>query len=235
MREQSGPELSKMNSPARFIDHTLLKPDATKLAIANLCEEAVEYGFASVCIPLCHVSQASRLLYGSEVAVGTVVGFPFGNQTTEVKVFAARQAVVQGAAEIDMVIRLGSAREGDFETVQNDIKQVVDASDGAAVKVIIECCLFDEETKLKLTECVVAGGANYVKTSTGYAASGATVADVSLLTHAAAGRIKVKAAGGIRSWPACQELLAAGASRLGSSSGAIIMQQWYEHAELLCR
>ncbi len=224
-----------MNSPAKYIDHTLLKPDATDLDIAQLCEEAVECGFASVCIPPCHVAQASKLLYGSEVAVCTVIGFPLGNQTTEAKVFEARQAIESGVDEIDMVVRLGAAREANFEIVLEDIRRVVAVSEASVIKVIIECCLFDDDTKRRLTEVVVLSGADYVKTSTGFAASGATVEDVRLLSQVASARIKVKAAGGIRDWVTCQAMLAAGATRIGTSAGVMILQQWQESEGLSCR
>lgn len=224
-----------MNSPAKYIDHTLLRADATAVDIARLCEEAVESGFASVCIPPCHVAQASKLLYGSEVAVGTVIGFPLGNQTTETKVFETRQAIDLGADEVDMVVRLGAATLADFDIVSEDIRRVVAVAEGHVVKVIIECCLFDAGVKRILTEIVAVSGADYVKTSTGFAASGATVEDVSLLAQVASARIKVKAAGGIRDWPTCQAMLAAGASRIGTSAGVAILQQWQKNADLSCR
>jgi len=223
-----------MNSPAKFIDHTLLKSDATDADIAALCEEAVEHGFASVCIPPCHVAQASKLLYGSEVAVGTVIGFPFGNQTTESKVFEARQAIASGAVEIDMVICLGAARAADFTAVIEDIRRVVAVSEDVIVKVIVECCLFDDELKQRLAEIVAVSGADYVKTSTGFAASGATVEDVGLLSKVASSRVKVKAAGGIRDWATCQAMLEAGANRVGTSAGVVIMQQWCASAGMPC-
>jgi len=223
-----------MNSPAKYIDHTLLRSDATDVDIAALCEEAVEYGFASVCIPPCYVAQASKLLYGSEVAVGTVIGFPFGNQTTESKVFEARQAIASGADEIDMVICLGAARAADFAGVLEEIRRVVAASEVAVVKVIVECCLFDDEVKQRLTEIVALSGADYVKTSTGFAASGATIEDVGLLSKVASARVKVKAAGGIRDWATCQAMLAAGANRIGTSAGVVILQQWRESAGIPC-
>ena len=228
-------EVSLMNSPAKFIDHTLLRADATAADIALLCEEAVEYGFASVCISPCHVAQASRLLYGSEVALCTVIGFPLGIQTTETKVFETRQAIEQGADEIDMVIPLGAARAADFNAVLEDIRRVVAGAETAVVKVIIECCLFEDDVKRRLAEIVAVSGAAYIKTSTGFAASGATVDDVRLLSAVASARIKVKAAGGIRDWPTCQVMLAAGASRIGTSAGVVIMRQWQESAGLLCR
>ncbi len=215
-----------MDSPAKFIDHTLLKPDTSKAEIAELCEEAVEYGFASVCVPPVFVSQASQLLYGSEVAVCTVIGFPLGYQTTEAKVFEAHQAIASGAGEIDMVIQLGAARMADFAAVRDEIRKVVAAAENCLVKVIIECCLFDLSVKRRLAEIVVESGAGYIKTSTGFAAAGATLEDVRLLDRVIVGRIGVKAAGGIRDWPACELMLAAGASRIGTSAGVKIVQQW---------
>lgn len=224
-----------MHSPAQLIDHTLLRADATTAQIASLCEEAGTYGFAAVCIPPCHVAQANRLLTGSRVAVCTVVGFPLGYQTTETKVFEARQAIAEGAAEIDMVIRLGAARAGDYATVLEDIRRVVDVAGTAVVKVIIECCLFDDDVKRRLTDIVSMSGAGYVKSSTGFAASGATPADVHLMAETAAGRIRVKAAGGVRDWQTCETMLAAGASRIGTSAGIAIVQQWRASSGLACR
>lgn len=221
-----------IESPAKCIDHTLLRADATETDIDTLCEEAVEAGFASVCVPPCHVARAASLLYGSEVAVGTVVGFPLGYQTTETKVFETHHAVGLGATEIDMVIRLDAARAADFVIVRDDIRQVVVAAENAMVKVIIECCLFDQGVKRRLAEIVAASGAEFVKTSTGFANSGATIADVRLLTEAVAGRIKVKAAGGIRDWSTCRAMLTAGAARIGTSAGSTILRQWRESAGL---
>lgn len=223
-----------MNSPAKHIDHTLLKADATSADIARLCEEAVECGFASVCIPPRYVTQANRLLYGSEVAVCTVVGFPLGSQTTEVKVFETRQAVAEGATEIDMVISLGSARNADYEAVGKEIAGVVAAAGHAVVKVIIECCLLSDEEKCRLVDVVAENGAGYVKTSTGFAASGASIEDVVLLKECAASRVKVKAAGGIRDWQSCKEMLMAGADRIGTSAGTVIMQEWQREMGLPC-
>jgi deoxyribose-phosphate aldolase len=217
-----------MNSPAKHIDHTLLKVDATSAEISNLCEEAVEYGFASVCVPPCYVPEASQLLYGSECAVCTVIGFPLGYQPIETKVFETRQALAAGASEVDMVINIGSVRNLNFAVIGDDISQVVAAAEGATVKVIIECCLLDNAEKRKLVEIVAENGADYVKTSTGFAASGATLEDVRLLTECSVGRIKVKAAGGIRNWASCKEMIAAGADRVGTSAGVAIMREWQE-------
>ena len=215
-----------MASPAQFIDHTLLKADAGEAEMDRLCEEAVEHGFASVCVPPVFVPRVSRLLYGSEVAVCTVVGFPLGYQTTEVKVYETRQAIGSGADEIDMVIHLGAARMADYRSVLGEIRSVVAAAGLAPVKVIVECCLFDSPAKIRLAETVAESGATFIKTSTGFAAAGATKDDVLLLSQVVAGRVSVKAAGGIRDWPTCQSMLAAGAQRIGTSAGVKIMQQW---------
>ena len=214
------------SGPMAAIDHTLLKATATSAQIASLCEEAVEYAFAAVCIPPLFVGQASKLLYGSDVQVATVIGFPLGYEPTSVKCFQTQQAIATGATEIDMVIQLGAAAIRDFSAVVKDIQKVVGAAEGAAVKVIIECCYFDVEVKRRLTEVVVDAGAAYVKTSTGFAASGAALEDVQLLHRTANGRVGVKAAGGIRDWQDCLLMLEAGATRIGTSAGVEIVRQW---------
>jgi deoxyribose-phosphate aldolase len=217
-----------MISPARHIDHTLLKADATADQIRRLCEEAVEYGFASVCIPPVFVPLAAAQLYGSEVAVGTVVGFPLGYSTAAAKVWETREAVAAGAGEVDMVIHLGAALSGSLEAVEAEIREVTTAARSASVKVILECCYLGDPLKAELVERVVAGRAAYVKTSTGFGSGGATAADVRLLAAASAGRVGLKAAGGIRDWATCRTLLAAGATRIGSSSGITILSQWLQ-------
>ena len=215
-----------MISPAKYIDHTLLKADSRAEAIHALCEEAVEYGFAAVCIPPIYVPLAADRLYGSEVAVATVVGFPLGYLPTPFKVAETAAARAAGAGEIDMVIHLGAALNGNLKEVEAEIRQVVKAAEGGVVKVIIECCYLPDQLKSDLVECVVAGGAALVKTSTGFGSGGATLADVALLATAARGRIGVKAAGGIRDWATCRELLAAGATRIGTSAGVSILREW---------
>ncbi len=214
-------------SPAPYIDHTLLRPEATSVQIRALCEEAVEHGFAAVCIPPVFVPLAADLLYGSEVALATVVGFPFGYCSPAVKAFEAAKAVAEGAREIDLVIHLGAALEGRLEAVEEEIRGVVRASSGAKVKVILECSALDDPLKEALTLRVVASGAAFVKTSTGFGAGGASVHDVRLLARAAQGRIGVKASGGIRDLAILKELVDAGATRIGTSSGARIMDEWH--------
>ncbi|MBE0596971.1 MAG: deoxyribose-phosphate aldolase [Desulfuromonadales bacterium] len=217
-----------MLSPAPFIDHTLLKPEATGEEIRLLCEEAVEYGFAAVCVPPVFVSLAVDCLYGSEVRVATVVGFPFGYSTPATKAFEAAEAVAAGAREIDLVIHWGGVRQGGLAAAQAEIAELVRLVPEATVKVILECCHLEPALQQAMVERAVAAGAAFVKTSTGFGPAGATVADVQRLVAAAAGRIRVKAAGGIRDWPTCRAMLEAGASRIGTSAGVAIVHQWQQ-------
>jgi deoxyribose-phosphate aldolase len=225
---ESDPIGSLMLNPAPHIEHTLLSSLATPDAILRLCEEAVEHGFAAVCIPPVYVKLAATRLFGSEVAVGTVIGFPLGYDATVTKLQAVHEAIFQGADELDLVLQQGLARAGELELVADEIRQVVNAAGGLPVKVIIECCHLDAAAKRQLTELVADAGAAYVKTSTGFATSGAELDDVHLLCQVAAGRIKIKAAGGIRDLHACQQFLQAGADRIGTSAGIQIMQQWWQ-------
>ncbi len=220
-----------MLSPAPYIDHTLLRADTTADQVRVLCEEAVEYGFAAVCIPPIYVSLAHECLYGSGTAVGTVVGFPLGYVPTSVKVAETRAAVAAGAAEIDMVIHLGAALDRRFAAIESEIAQIAGAAQGAMVKVILECCYLPGALKRELVEAAIAGGAGFVKTSTGFGSGGATEEDVRLLAAAAAGRIQVKAAGGVRDGTSFRRLLAAGASRIGTSAGVAIVRNWPEEQE----
>lgn len=217
-----------MQNPAPLIDHTLLRPDATETQILQLCEEAVEYGFASVCIPPAFVPLAANALYGSSVAVGTVVGFPCGYSATRHKVLEAQELSSQGADELDMVIAIGQALAGNIDFVSEEIAQVVLAGPEARVKVILECCYFDQRMIARLTDVVVNAGAAYVKTSTGFGPSGARLEDVRIMSQVTAGRIGVKAAGGIRNLDTCQKMIDAGATRIGSSSGVKIVSDWQQ-------
>ena len=210
-------------SLASKIDHTLLKPDATHLQIKKLCEEAMEYGFASVCINSCYVNYASQLLRDSTVKVCTVVGFPLGACMTDAKACEARYAAEFGAQEIDMVINVGMLKAGNYDCVLNDISQVVSAVHGKAiVKVIIETCLLTDEEKNIACRLACEAGADFVKTSTGFSTAGATVEDVALM-KAAAGGLKVKAAGGIRTYDDAVAMLNAGADRIGASASIAIV------------
>lgn len=207
---------------AKYIDHTVLKPIAQRKDIEQLCKEAKEYGFASVCVNPCWVSYASELLKGSAVKVCTVIGFPLGANDSAVKAFEAKTAIEQGAQEVDMVINIGALKAGEYDIVQKDIEAVREASKGKILKVIIETSYLTDEEKQKVCQICAACGADFVKTSTGFSQSGATEHDVSLMAKAAGAKMKVKASGGIRTREAALKMIEAGASRLGTSSGVKI-------------
>jgi deoxyribose-phosphate aldolase len=213
---------------ARMIDHTLLKPDATPDQIAQLCYEARKYGFAAVCVNPAHVQLAAQLLKGSSVAVCTVVGFPLGATPPEVKAYEAQLAIDQGATEIDMVINIGALKSRDYEMVARDIRAVVRVCRArvppALVKVIIEAALLTDEEKIAACLLAKECGADYVKTSTGFAAGGATVADVALMRRAVGPQMGVKAAGGVRTLAEAEAMVSAGATRIGASAGVKIVQ-----------
>lgn len=200
----------------RRLDHTLLKQTATWEQIKAICEEGMSYRTASVCIPPCFVKQASEFVEGG-VAVCTVIGFPNGNTTTETKVFETRDAVKNGADEIDMVINVGDVKAGNYEKVLAEIRAIKSACDGKLLKVIIETCLLTEEEKIKMCEVVTASGAEYIKTSTGFGGGGATFADVELMRKHVGACVKVKAAGGISSLEDAEKFIELGAERLGTS------------------
>jgi deoxyribose-phosphate aldolase len=213
---------------AKFIDHTLLKPEATIQQIEQLCKEAAQFGFASVCINPSFVALAARLLKGSTVKVCTVAGFPLGTHVPEIKAMEARRAIREGAQEIDMVINIGALKSGDDDWVYRDIKAVTDACiDGRALcKVIIECALLTDEEKVRACQIARRARADFVKTSTGFSTGGATTADVALMAQAVAGtRMGVKAAGGIRSYEDVKKMVAAGATRIGASAGVGIVKE----------
>ncbi len=212
---------------ARMIDHTLLKPDATQDQIAQLCYEARKYGFAAVCINPSYVKLCSQLLQGSPVHVCTVVGFPLGATPPEVKAYEAQQAIDDGATEIDMVINVGAMKSKDYALVERDIATVARASHtgGAILKVIIEAALLTDEEKVIACQLAKAAGAEYVKTSTGFGPSGATVNDVALMRRAVGPAMGIKAAGGIKSYDDAKAMVAAGATRIGASAGVKILQQ----------
>lgn len=219
-------------NPAAVIDHTLLRPTATAAEIARLCEEAAEFGFVSVCVPPRFVRQVGEQLYGSGVLTGTVVGFPLGYASSETKVFETLEACALGAQEIDLVIPLGAALAGELSIVATEIGRVVAAAKAAPVKVILECCYLSQAQKSALAEIVVAAGAAYVKTSTGFGSGGATLEDVRLLRQVVGARAGVKAAGGIRDLQGFEAMQAAGASRIGTSAGVAIVQAWRQREGL---
>ncbi|BAH07520.1 deoxyribose-phosphate aldolase [Clostridium kluyveri] len=211
---------------AKMIDHTLLKPEANYEQIVKLCKEALEYGFASVCINPCYVNAAYQLLKGSDVKVCTVVGFPLGAATSETKTFEAVQAVNRGASEIDMVINVGYLKSGNHDYVEEDIKTLVNKINGRAlVKVIIETCLLNDEEKIIACKLAKKAGAHFVKTSTGFNMSGATSEDVALMYDAVSPNLKVKASGGIRTYEDAIKMINAGASRIGASSSIKIINK----------
>lgn len=207
-----------------MIDHTLLKADATKEQIEKICAEAKEYNFASVCVNPTWVKTSAELLNGTEVKVCTVIGFPLGASTPETKAFETKNAIENGAAEVDMVINIGALKGGDNELVERDIRAVVDAAkDKALTKVIIETCLLTEEEKVRACELSVKAGADYVKTSTGFSTGGATAEDIALMRKTVGPTIGVKASGGVRSAEDADQMIKAGATRIGASSGAAIV------------
>lgn len=210
---------------SKAIDHTLLKPDASKAGIMKLCNEAALYGFKAVCVNPSHVVLCKELLKGTDVKVATVVGFPLGANTTETKVFETKDSVLKGADEIDMVINIGALKEGDYKLVEDDIKAVVDACRGQAiVKVIIETCLLTDDEKRKACELSMSAGAHFVKTSTGFSTGGATVEDVALMKSVVGDNLEVKASGGVRDRETAIKMIEAGATRIGTSSGIKIIE-----------
>ena len=208
----------------RYIDHTLLKPAATRADIAKLCAEAKEYRFASVCVNSAHIAEVAAALAGTDVAPCCVVGFPLGAMETEAKAFEAARAAALGAREIDMVMDIGAAKEGDFARVETDIAAVVSAIQGRAkLKVILECCLLTDEEKTAACLAAKRAGADFVKTSTGFSTGGATEHDVALMRAAVGDDMGVKASGGIRTQEDALRMIAAGASRIGASAGIAIV------------
>lgn len=212
-------------SIAKYIDHTILRADTSLETVKRYCKEAKEYHFASVCVNGVHVGTVAEELKGSDVLCCAVVGFPLGAMATEVKAFEAEKAVEAGAAEIDMVMNIGKAKEGAWDFVLADIASVVAASRPARVKVIIETCLLNDEEKLMACRAAERAGAAFVKTSTGFSTQGATLEDVRLIREAVGGRLGVKASGGIRDAAFAKALLEAGASRIGASDGIKLIEK----------
>lgn len=214
---------------AGVIDHTLLKPEATERDIVKLCREAVDFSFKAVCVNPCHIPAACRELARTPVVVCTVIGFPLGANAPDVKAAEAAAAVRAGAAEVDVVMNIGWCKGGQLQAVQADLEGVVQAArrerSDVTVKVILETCLLSQEEKIAACRIAAAAGADFVKTSTGFSDSGATVADVRLLKQTAGTRMGVKASGGIRDLTQALSLLEAGADRIGTSAGVAIMQE----------
>ncbi len=206
-----------------YIDHTNLNRSATKEEIEKLCEEAKEYHFASVCVHPYYVSLCSKLLKDSDVAVCTVIGFPLGENTTEVKVFEAEDAIKKGASEIDMVINVSALKEHKDEYVFNEIKKIKEACGNHTLKVIIETCLLTDEEKVRACQLAKKAGANFVKTSTGFSKWGAKPEDVALMRKTVGEEMGVKASGGVRTHQDLLDMVEAGASRIGTSKGSALM------------
>ncbi len=208
----------------KFIDHTILKATATKDDVRKICEEAIQYDFKSVCINPANVAYAKELLEDSDVLVCTVIGFPLGANTKEIKALETLDAIKNGADEIDMVINVGKAKEHDFEYIEEEIKLVVASAAGKTVKVIIETCYLTDEEKVECCKAALNAKATFVKTSTGFGTGGATAQDVRLMRETVKEEMGVKASGGVRSLEDLEAMVEAGASRIGASSGVAIMQ-----------
>ena len=211
---------------AKYIDHTILKPEATIEDVKKLCREAKEYNFASVCVNGYYAKLVSRELLGSEVKTCVVVGFPLGAMTKEVKAFEANNAIENGASEIDMVINIGALKDKNYNLVKEDIEAVVNTAKGKAIaKVIIETCLLTDEEKVKACEICKEAKADFVKTSTGFSSGGATKEDVELMRKTVGEGLGVKASGGVRDYKTAIEMVNAGASRIGSSNSIVIVKE----------
>lgn len=209
----------------KMIDHTVLKSDTPLETVKRICDEAMEYGFASVCINPCHVAYCADYLKDSDVNVCTVIGFPLGANTSAVKAFETKDAIANGADEIDMVMNIGALKDKNYDLVRDDVKAVVEAANGTLVKVILETCLLTEDEIKKACELCVEAKADYVKTSTGFSTRGATIEDVRIMKEAVHGKAKVKAAGGVRTPEDMVKIVAAGADRIGTSAGCSLVKK----------
>lgn len=209
----------------KMIDHTVLKADTPLETVKRICDEAMEYGFASVCINPCHVAYCADYLKDSDVNVCTVIGFPLGANTSAVKAFETKDAIANGADEIDMVMNIGALKDKNYDLVRDDVKAVVEAANGTLVKVILETCLLTEDEIKKACELCVEAKADYVKTSTGFSTRGATIEDVRIMKEAVHGKAKVKAAGGVRTPGDMVKIVAAGADRIGTSAGCSLVKK----------
>lgn len=217
--------MSGWNLPA-LIDHTILRPDATKSEVLRLCEEAKANGFMVIFVPPCYVDEAVAAVAGTGIRVGIPIGFPLGGHSTKIKVAEAVEAVQRGATVLDMVLNISRLKSGDHDYVRTDIAEVVRSTAGVEHKVILETCYLTQQEKRTACHLVVEAGADYVKTSTGFGAAGATVEDVRLLSEVVARRAKVKASGGIRDWKTARAMLEAGADRIGTSASLKIIDEW---------
>ncbi|WP_447598035.1 deoxyribose-phosphate aldolase [Nitrospira sp. Nam80] len=208
------------------IDHTILRPDATKADVLRLCEEAKQHGFVVIFVPPCYVAEAVAAVAGTSIKVGIPIGFPLGGQTTANKVAEAEEAAAHGAGELDMVLNVSRLKSGDTDLVRKDMAEVVRATPRVGHKVILETCFLSRDEKITACRLAVEAGMDYVKTSTGFGPGGATVEDVRLMKEAVAGRAKVKASGGIRDLKTLAAMLEAGADRIGTSTSVKILEEW---------
>ena len=210
---------------SKYIDHTLLKADASIEAIKKLCEEAKEYDFKSVCVNPCNITLCKELLQGSDVLVCTVIGFPLGQMSTEAKVFEAKDAIEKGAQEVDMVLNIGRLKDGQLDYVTDEIAKIKEACGTTTLKVIIETCLLTDEEKVNACNCILKAGADFVKTSTGFSTAGATFEDVALFKKTVGDKCFIKAAGGVRSHEDMLKMIELGANRIGTSSGTKLIEK----------
>ena len=208
----------------KYFDHTYLKAVGTSKEIDKLLEEAIKYDFKSVCVNPCNVKYCSEKLQGTDVLVCTVIGFPLGANTKEVKAFETKDAINNGAQEVDMVINVGQAKAHNWDYVYEDIKAVVDAANGTLVKVILETCYLTDEEIVEASKCALKANANFVKTSTGFGTGGATVEAVKLMKETVGDKLEVKASGGVRTHADCMKMVENGASRIGTSNSVDIME-----------
>jgi len=222
--------MREWNLPA-LIDHTVLRPDARQEDVLRLCQEAKSHCFTVIFVPPCYVDEAVAAVAGTAIRVGIPIGFPLGGHMTTIKVAEAVEAVSRGAQVLDMVINVSRLKSGDRDYVRKDIAEVVRATPRVEHKVILETCYLSQEEKRTACFLVVEAGADYVKTSTGFGAGGATVEDVRLMKEAVEGRAKVKASGGIRDWKTTQAMLEAGADRIGTSASLKIVAEWRESSK----
>jgi len=217
--------MSGWDLPA-LIDHTVLRPDAQKVEVLRLCEEAKANGFTVIFVPPCYIDEAVAAVAGTGIRVGIPIGFPLGGHSTKIKVAEAVEAVQRGATVLDMVLNISRLKSADHDYVRTDIAEVVKSTVRVEHKVILETCYLTHQEKRTACHLIVEAGADYVKTSTGFGAAGATVEDVRLLKEAVAGRVKVKASGGIRDWKTTLAMLEAGADRIGTSASVKIADEW---------
>lgn len=213
-----------MKNYNQMIDHTILKPDATKAMVQKIIDEAIEYQFASVCVNPCYVAYCASQLQDSDVKVCTVIGFPLGASTSATKAFETSEAIKNGADEVDMVINIGALKDGNQDLVFNDIQAVVKAAQGKTVKVIIETCLLNDEEIITACKLAKKAQANFVKTSTGFSSGGAKAKDVALMKATVKDELEVKASGGIKTKADLQAMVEAGASRIGTSAGVALVK-----------